>query len=78
MVVLLVLVLVVMMMVMSREVSVGWQRLGVDTRAAWVVGGGRVLSHRQGEDLVVRDFRRGRGVQGEEEVGEVQREEEVS
>ena len=41
-----------------REISLGWQRLGVDTRTAWVVGGGRILSHREGQQLVVRDFRR--------------------
>ena len=41
-----------------REISLGWQKLGVDTRTAWVVGGGRILSHREGQELVVRDFRR--------------------
>ena len=41
-----------------REISLGWQKLGVDTRTAWVVGGGRILSHREGQELIVRDFRR--------------------
>ena len=46
-----------------REISLGWQKLGVDTRTSWVVGGGRILSHRDGQELVVRDFRRWREVQ---------------
>jgi hypothetical protein len=42
-----------------REVAVGWQKLGgFDCRTGWLLEGGRVLSHREGQHLLIKDFRR--------------------